>query len=89
MIEKALDYYFQKKLINRLKFSLLVYFLDFKYIYTKNKIKVQCKNKKYKEEEYTNLFQIDKEDCCYYLCNYEKFITNVKKLIEEYQEENK
>lgn len=89
MIERILNNYFQKKLINRLKFSLLIYYLDFKYIFTKNKISVQCKRKKYNDEEYVNVFKIDKEDCYYYLCNYEKFIANVKKLINDYYKEEK
>lgn len=84
MIERILDKYYMKKLVDKIKFTLLPYYLDFEYKYEKDRFLINVKKKKYKD--YTPIIKIDNKYCLSYLCNYNDFIENVRKLVNEYIE---
>lgn len=89
MIERILDNYYTKKLIQRLKFTSISYYLDFKYIYEKDRVLVQCKNKKYNDKLYKTIFCIIKKESILYLCDYVNLRTQFNEIIKDYIEENK
>ena len=82
MLEKILDKYYMKKLIDKIRFSLLPYYLDFEYIFEKDGVLINCKKKKYKD--YSPLIRIDYKYCFSYLCDYDDFAKRVKRLIDDY-----
>lgn len=84
VIEKILDKYYMKKLVDEIKFTLKYYCLDFEYKYEKNGFLINVKKKKYKD--YTTIIKIDKKYCLSYLCDYGNFIDNLTKYINEYIE---
>lgn len=84
MIDKILDKYYTKKLLNEVKWDFIVRNLDYKFIDEGYKIWVKCKPKKYKDEEYTTIIQINKSDSLKYLCDLDNFRTELNKIIIEY-----
>lgn len=84
VIEKILDKYYMKKLVDRIKLGLLIYRLDFEYKYEKDGFLINIKKKKYKD--YTTLIKIDKKYCLSYLCDYGNFIDDVRDLVIKYIE---
>lgn len=87
MIEKILDNYYTKKIIDKIKFYTMIYVLDFNYVFEKDRVLIECKNKKYKD--FTPIIQIDKKRAFSYLCDYDNFIKRIKRLIDDYCKENK
>lgn len=73
-----------KKLEDYIKFIELSFYLDFKHIHTKDNIYIQCKNKKYNEEQYCEIICIKKEDSFIYLCDKKKLKEDIIRLIKDY-----
>ena len=86
MIEKILDKYYTKKLINWIKEDIILYNLDFKFTKDKNsnRIYIKCKKRKYKEECYTNIGNIFISDSLFTIFNYDLYIKDLKEKIEKY-----
>lgn len=82
MIERILDKYYMKKLVDKIKLTLFSYYLDFEYIFEKDRVLINCKKKKYKD--YSPIIKIDYKYCFSYLCDYDDFVKRVKRLVDEY-----
>lgn len=87
MINKILDNYFTKKLLEEVKWSLIVRDLDYKFEDDKTSIWVKVKPKKYSNDFYSTIIQIRKEDSLEYLCNLDAFKKSIHKIIGDYQKE--
>lgn len=81
-IEKILDKYYMRKLVDRIKLVLSMYCLDFEYKYQKEGFLINVKKKKYKD--YTTIIKIENKYCLSYLCDYQCFIEDIKDLVNEY-----
>ena len=84
IIDKILNNYFTKKLLKEIKWDFIVRNLDYKFDFEKYRVWVKCKPKKYKDEEYTTIIHIDKDDSLKYLCDLDNFRTEINKIIIEY-----
>ena len=85
MIERILDKYYMKKLVDKIKFTLLPYYLDFEYIFEEDRVLINCKKKKYKD--YSPVIKIDYKYCFSYLCDYDNFVKRIKRLVDDYCKE--
>jgi hypothetical protein len=89
MIEKILDNYYSKRLIDKLKMTECIYCLDFKNIIEKNEVVVYCKIRKYKDKNYTRIMNFPKKYVFYYLSNYDNFRNDIEECIKEYYKEER
>lgn len=89
MIDKILNNYFTKKLLEEVKWSFIVRGLDYKFEDDKYEVFVKAKPKKYDKEFYSTIIHIKKEDSFKYMCDLDNFIKQIDKIINEYQKENK
>lgn len=87
MLNKILDNYFTKKLLEEIKWSFIVRNLDYRFEDDNYQVWVKCKPRKYSLEYYSTIIQIRKEDSFKYMCDLNKFIKGIDKIINEYQKE--
>ena len=87
MIDRILDKYYTKKLIEFIKSALVMYILDKKFEVTKDRVKIFIKKDKYNDNEYTLIGTFLKKDALEYLCNQNEVILNLRKKAKEYCEE--
>lgn len=87
MIEKILNNYFTKKLLEEIKWSFKVRNLDYRFKNEKYRILIEVKQKKYSNEYYDAIIQIDKEDSFRYMCDLDNFTKQIDEIIDEYQKE--
>lgn len=69
MIEKLIDNYFVRKLIERIEEDLRFYRIDSKFEIDKNYLKLYIKNKKLKDQYYKNVITISKKTCFKIICD--------------------
>ena len=81
-IEKILDKYFARKLVDEIKFFLAKYNIDKKVVYDKYGVQFLIKNKKYNENYYKTIIDLPYKECCYCFINeIDKIKESVKDII--------
>lgn len=85
MIEKILDNYFTKKLLDRTKDIIIMYWLDYKFEKKGNEVIIKIKQKKFKNSLYCTIDMFFKDESINKLCNFEEYADYIKKGIEWYQ----
>lgn len=79
MIEKILDKYYTKKLIEKLDLDLKLYCLDTKYNFEKEKVSVYIKKKYWNDKNYVYLASFYYKETLEYIVNY-KYMELLKDL---------
>lgn len=87
MLEKILDNYYTKKLLEEIKWNFIVRNLNYKFEDDKYRVWIKIKPKKYSNDFYSTIIQINKDDALKYLCDLDNFRRQVDKIIIEYQKE--
>jgi hypothetical protein len=87
MIEKILDNYYSKRLVDKLKLTECCFCLDFKNDIEKDRVLVSCKLPKYKK--YTKILEFPKKYVFYYLSNYRWYEEDIHKTIQDYVKNEK
>lgn len=72
-IDKIIDNYYTKKLLEETKWCFIVRDLDYKFIPHENNITIKTKKKKYSNKYYEGIAVIKKDEAVKYLLNYDKF----------------
>jgi predicted alpha/beta superfamily hydrolase len=89
MLDRILNNYFTKKLMEEVEWCFIVRDLDYKFEDDKYRVWVKAKPKKYDEKFYAVIMQIEKADAFKYMCDLENFLKQVRKIIESYCKEVK
>jgi hypothetical protein len=87
MIEKILNNYFARKLLEEIKWSFIVRDLDYRFKDDKYNVFVETKQKKYANEYYRPIICINKKESFRYMCDLDEFRKHIDKIIEEYRKE--
>lgn len=87
MIDKILDNYYARRLIDKFKMTQCIYGLDFKNEIEKDRVLISCKIRKYKN--YTKIIEIPKKYCFYYLSHYKIYEKDFVKTFNDYYEKEK
>lgn len=87
MIEKILDKYYTKKVVEQLLDNLLFFYrLDHKVCWTNKKVLIKVKRKQHKKEYYKEIFNIHYSDALFYFTHIEDVIKGFKENIKLYLE---
>lgn len=84
LITKILDNYYTEKVDEFIKSIEMSWYLDFKHVYTKDKILVLVKKKKYNDKLFREIMHFQKKDSFTYLCDKEKLANTIDISIKEY-----
>lgn len=88
IITKILDKYYSKKLIDEILQSLRFTFdLDFRTEYNKDKVRLYIKKRKYKDEEYYQLYYFRYEEAFNNLLRIDKVKSAMRECVEMYLKE--
>jgi len=87
VITEILDDYFTNKLLEEIKWSFIERYLDYKFESDKYRIIIKVKLKKYKDEFYSAIIKIDKNDSFKYMCDLDNFRKQIDEIIIDYQRE--
>lgn len=83
MIEKILDKYYAKKLIDKLSNDLILYYIDKKVNFNKNSFHLEIKYRKF-NEEYNRILILSYNECFDILVNhYEDFKKQIINIVED------
>jgi capsule polysaccharide modification protein KpsS len=85
MLDKILNNYFTRKLLEEVKWSFIVRGLDYKFEDDKTHVWVSAKPKKYDDKFYSIIVQIRKDEAFKYMCDLDNFRKQMNKIIEEYR----
>lgn len=85
MIEKILDNYFTKKLLDRTKDIMMNYWLDYKFEKQGNAVFIKIKHKRFKNSLYCTIGAFLKDKSINKLCNFKEYEDYIKKGIKWYQ----
>lgn len=88
MIEKILDKYYTKKVVEQIKSNMIIYMIDKKFEYKNNCLTVYVKKKLIKNQYYWCIFKMRYEDSLYYFIHIEDVIKEIHKQIKDYIENN-
>lgn len=86
MIEKILDRYYTKKVVDQIKSNMIIYMIDKKFEYKNNCLTVYVKEKQFKDKYYWFIFKMRYEDSIYYLIHIEDVVKEIHKQIKYYLE---
>jgi hypothetical protein len=86
MIDRILDNYHTKKLLEEIKWFFIVRSLDYRFTSTTSEVRIEVKRKKYDKKYYTCIAHIQKNESLKYLCNLDKFRESLVKIIDDYNE---
>ena len=86
MLEKILDNYYTRKLLNEIKWSFTAYRMDYKFINHKEEVEISVKPKEYSERYYKTIIHIQKENSFKYMCDLDKVLEHMSKIIREHIE---
>ena len=84
MIDKILNNYYTKKLIEETKWCFIVRGLDYKFVNEGNRVIVEVNQKKHDKKYYEAIARIEKDEAFKYLCNLEKYKEILAKIINDY-----
>ena len=88
MLEKILDNYYTKKLLNEIKWCLIVRKLDYKFVFSREEVEIKVKSKQYDRKFYKAIAHIEKDEALKYLCNIDIFINQFTKILNNYMANN-
>ena len=84
MIEKILDKYYAKKLIDKLSDDLMIYSIDKRIKFNKNSFHLEIKKRKYDPEYYKRILILPYDECFdIYINRYKEFKKDILSIIEE------
>lgn len=84
MIEKLLDKYYAKKLIDKLSNDLMIYYIDKRIKFNKDSFHLEIKYKKFDEEYYNRILILPYNECFDILVNrYEDFKKQIINIVEK------
>lgn len=86
MIEKILDKYYSKKLMEFLDRQLLEWFIDKRYLIKDTYVSLQIKKCKYNDSEYKEIITFAKKDAFIYLCNQSELKKVLRQCVQGYFE---
>lgn len=87
MLEKIIDKYYAKKLVQKLIDAISVYYIDKNVIYTKHMVELYVKKKKWKEENYVLIMAKPYSECFDVLVNgYMELEKTVRESIKKLKE---
>ena len=86
MLEKILDNYYTKKLLNEIKWCLISGGLDYKFVFDDYGVEIKVKKKKYNKKQYKEIIYIEKNETLKYLCNIDGFIKQFTQKINYYMD---
>jgi len=86
LITKILDKYYSEKLCKEIKRYMLQWIIDVRFIQRKYTIELQIKKPEYNEKQYQEILTLDKEQCFYYMCIFEKIENAIKDAMKRYSE---
>lgn len=84
MIEKILDSYFTIKLKRIIKNYSCIWFIDKRFIKTKDLITFQIKRQEYNDEQFRGIISFYKEEAILFIIHKQKLYEDLYKLINEY-----
>lgn len=87
MLDRILNNYFTKKLLEEVQWSFIVRGLDYKFKDDKTHVYIKAKPKKYDDKFYSTIACIRKEDAFKYMCDLDNFRKQIDKIIEDYRKE--
>lgn len=85
LINKILDNYYKKQLINKIKSLLFFWCLDYKFVERTEGFELQVKKKEYKDELFKSIAFFGKNNYLYYLIDWKEVLEKIKNAIEEYE----
>lgn len=87
MIEKILDKYYTKKVVEQLLDNLLFFYrLDYRLCWKNNKVLIKVKKREHKKEYYKEIFYIPYSDALFYFTHIEDVIKGFKENVKLYLE---
>lgn len=89
MIERILNNYYAKKLLEEIKWSFIVRGLDYRFKNDKYEVFIEVKPQKYDKKYYSTIIRIGKDDTLKYLCDLKNFRKQIDEIIVEYQKGEK
>lgn len=88
MVEKILNNYFSKKLIEVFRTTALLRNIDLHIIPRKEKVTIYAKDRRFVDNYYKQVFEFKKEASIYYLSNILEAKKEFDKVLKYYQENN-
>lgn len=87
MIDKILNNYFTRKLLEEVHWCFIVRGLDYKFENDKTHIYIKVKQKKYDDKFYSNIACINKGESFRYMCDLENFLKQMGEITDNYCKE--
>ena len=89
IIDKIIDNYYTKKLLEEISWCFKVRHLGYRFIFDRDEVRIEIKKNKYATRYYEPIIHIQKDEALKYLFNYDKFRKSLVKIIEDYLNSNK
>ena len=86
MIDRILDNYYTKKLLEEIRWCFIVRGLDYRFTCNKEEARIEVKKEKYDKKYYSLVAHIQKDESLKYLCNLDKFKESLVNILNDYNE---